>query len=108
MQLLDRYLTAIKFWLPKKERNDIAAELEANLRAEIDDRAASLGRPLSDDEIAALLKQHGPPFLVASRYQSEQRTVAFGHQLIGPVVFPFYWTAMKVALVLLLVPGIIP
>jgi len=108
MQLLDRYLPAIKFWLPKKQRDDIAAELEANLRAEIDDRAATLGRPLSDDEIAALLKQHGSPLLVASHYQEEKHTVTFGRQLIGPVVFPFYWTAIKVSLVLLLIPGIVP
>jgi hypothetical protein len=108
MQLLDRYLTAIKFWLPKKQRDDIVAELEANLRAEIDDHAATLGRPLSDDELAALLKQHGSPLLVASRYQEEKRTVTFGRQLIGPVVFPFYWTAIKVTLVLLLIPGVVP
>lgn len=108
MQLLDRYLTAIKFWLPKKQRDDIAAELEANLRAEIDDRAATLGHAVSDDEIAAILKQHGSPLLVASRYQEEKRTVTFGRQLIGPMVFPFYWTALKVTLVLLLIPGIVP
>ncbi len=52
MQLLDRYLTAVKFWLPKKQREDIAAELAANLQSEIDDRVAELGRPLTDDEIA--------------------------------------------------------
>ncbi len=108
MQLLDRYLTAVKFWLPKKQREDIAAELAANLQSEIDDRVAELGRPLTDDEIAALLKQHGAPILVASRYQQESRTVTFGRQLIGPLLFPFYWTAMKVTLVLLLVPGVIP
>ncbi len=108
MQLLDRYLTAIKFWLPKKQCADIAAELEANLRAEIDDRAAALGRPLTEDEIATILKEHGAPILVASRYQQETRTVTFGRQLIGPLVFPFYWTAIKVTLLLLLIPGIVP
>ena len=108
MQLLDRYLTAVKFWLPQKQREDIAAELAANLQSEIDDRAAELGRPLNDDEVAALLKQHGSPILVASRYQQEHRTVTFGRQLIGPLVFPFYWTALKVTLVLLLIPGVIP
>jgi len=108
MQLLDRYLTAVKFWLPKKQRDDIAAELAANLQSEIDDRSAALGRPLTGDEIAAILKDHGSPILVASRYSDEQRSVTFGRQLIGPIVFPFYWTAMKVTLVLLLVPGIIP
>ena len=108
MQLLDRYLTAVKFWLPKTQRDDIAAELSTNLQAEIDDRAAELGRPLTDDEIAALLKQHGSPILVASRYQQEHRTVSFGRQLIGPVVFPFYWVGLKVTFVLLLVSAIIP
>lgn len=108
MQLLDRYLTAVKFWLPKKQRADITAELASNLQSEIDDRAAALGRPLSDDEVAALLKQHGSPLLVASRYQQEHRTLTFGRQLIGPIVFPFYWTALKVTLVLLLIPGVVP
>jgi hypothetical protein len=108
MQLLDRYLTAVKFWLPKAQRNDIAAELGANLQAEIDDRMAELGRPLADPEVAAILKQHGSPILVASRYQQEKRTVTFGRQVIGPVVFPFYWIALKVTLVLLLITGIIP
>jgi len=108
MQLLDRYLTAVKFWLPQKQREDIAAELAANFQSEIDDRAAELGRPLNDDEVAALLKQQGTPILVASRYQQEHRTVTFGRQLIGPILFPFYWTAIKVTLVLLLIPGIVP
>ncbi len=108
MQLLDRYLTAIKFWLPKKQRDDIAAELAANFQSEIEDRSADLGRPLSDEEIARLLKQHGSPILVASRYQQESRSVTFGRQLIGPIVFPFYWTAIKVTLVLLLIPGVVP
>src|SRR4051812_16315162 len=105
--LLDRYLTAVKFWLPKAQRADIAAELGANLQSEIDDREAALDRPLNEAELAALLKQHGPPILVASRYRGEHRTVNFGRQLIGPVVFPFYWIALKVTLLLLLVPGII-
>lgn len=74
----------------------------------MDDCAAELGRTPTDDEIAALLKKHGSPILAASRYQQEQPNVTFGRQLIGPVVFPFYWTAMKVTLVLLLIPGVIP
>jgi hypothetical protein len=107
MSLLNRYLTAVKFWLPKSQRDDIAAELAANIQSEIDDRAAAEGHPISDDDLAAILKQHGPPLLVASRYQEKDRTVNFGRQLIGPIVFPFYWIAIKVALVLLLVPGVI-
>lgn len=108
MQLLDRYLTAVRFWLPKAQRHDITAELATNLQAEIDDRAAELGRPLTEPETAAILKQHGSPLLVALHYQQESRTVNFGRQFIGPVVFPFYWIAIKVTLVLLLISSIIP
>lgn len=107
MSLLNRYLTAVKFWLPKSQRDDIAAELAANLQSEIDDRAAAQNRPVSDDDVAAILKQHGPPFLVASRFQEKHRTVNFGRQLIGPIVFPFYWIAIKVALILLLIQGVL-
>lgn len=107
MSLLDRYLTAVKFWLPKSKRDDIAAELAANIQSEIDDRAAVEGHPISDEDLAAILKQHGPPLLVASRYQEKHSTVNFGRQLIGPIVFRFYWIAIKVALVLLLIPGVI-
>ena len=108
MQLLERYLAAVKFWLPKNHRDDIVAELEANRRAEIDDRAAALGRPLTEEEIATLLQQHGSPIQVAAQYAQETRTVSFGRQLIGPIMFPFYWTAVKVTLVLLLIPGVVP
>ncbi len=108
MELLARYLTAVKFWLPKAQREDIAAELAVNLQAEIDDRAEAFGRPLTEEELAVLLKAHGSPLVVASRYQHEERTVTFGRQLIGPVVFPFYWLALKVTLVLLLIPAIVP
>jgi hypothetical protein len=107
MSLLDRYLTAVKFWLPKSQRDDIVAELAANLQSEIDDRTEALGRPLTEAELAEFLKQHGAPILVASRYRGEQRTVTFGRQLIGPILFPYYWIALRVSLLLLLVPGFI-
>ncbi len=107
MSLLDRYLTAVKFWLPKSQRDDIAAELAANLQSDIDDRAAAQGGPLTEDDLAALLKEQGPPLLVASRYRESHRTVNFGRQLIGPIVFPFYWIAIKVTLALLVVPGVL-
>lgn len=108
MQLLDRYLTAIKFWLPKAQRQDIVSELGANLQAEIDDRAAELGHPLTDAEIANLLKQHGSPIVAASRYRQENRTVTFGRQLIGSFLFPFYWVTLQVMLVLLLIQALVP
>ena len=31
MELVDRYLQAVKFWLPRKEKDDIIAELSEDI-----------------------------------------------------------------------------
>ncbi len=107
MQLIERYIEAVKFWLPRKQQDDIAAELHANLIAQAEDKEAELGRPLNEEEEVAILKQVGAPPLVAARYREERRTVTIGQQLIGPVVFPFYWVAIKATLSLLVVLGLV-
>jgi hypothetical protein len=33
MQLLERYLQAVKFWLPKEQKEDIIAELSEDIRS---------------------------------------------------------------------------
>jgi hypothetical protein len=90
MELVDRYLKAVKSYLPQPQRDDILNELSENIRSQMEDREAELGRPLSEAEQEAILKQHGHPMLVAGRYRQDHRTVAFGRELIGPVLFPFY------------------
>jgi hypothetical protein len=83
MDLVDRYVHAVRFWLPRSQEADIASELSEDLRAEIADRQAALGRPLNTEEMEALLKDRGRPLLVATRYLPQQF-------LIGPVLFPVY------------------
>lgn len=106
MDMLDRYLGAVRSYLPKSlsraQQNDIIAELEENLRVQMDDREAELGHPLSGDEENAILQRHGHPMLVAGRYQANQGRVAFGRELIGPALFPVYlrtlWIVLAVSL----------
>jgi hypothetical protein len=43
MELLDRYLQAVKFWLPAEQQDDIAAELGEDIRSQIEDRKEQLG-----------------------------------------------------------------
>lgn len=93
--LLARYLDAIRRHLGNGASPDLLAELAANLQAEMDDRAAELGRPLTEDDQAAILRRHGPPLLVAARYQPQR-------SLIGPEVFPFYLYALRRLLPLVL------
>ena len=91
MDLLERYLQAVSFFLPRRQQDDIVRELSENLLSQMEDRAEELGRPLNEDEQADILRRHGHPMLVAGRYRSHQ-------QLIGPVFFPIYIFALKAGL----------
>jgi hypothetical protein len=88
MDLVERYLQAVRFWLPKAQREDIAAELSEDIRSQIEDRESSLGRKLNESEVAEILKQHGSPMLVANRFRPPQ-------YLIGPTLFPIYIFVLK-------------
>lgn len=83
MELLDQYLEAVGRHLRGKRRDDIVAELRANLEAQLDDREAELGRPLTQPEVEQWLKQLGAPMMMAARYQPHE-------YLIGPGLYPIY------------------
>jgi hypothetical protein len=100
MDLLERYLQAVRFFLPRTQQDDIIRELSENLISEIDDRQQEVGRPLNESELADILRRHGHPMLVAGRYRSRQ-------QLIGPVFFPIYLFALKVGLGVALVVAVV-
>jgi hypothetical protein len=91
MDLLERYLQAVRTYLPKGQQDDIIKELSENLRSQIEDKEAEAGRPLNEDELAAILKRHGHPLIVATRYRQVRH-------LIGPTLFPFYLLVMKIIL----------
>ncbi len=99
-ELLDRYLQAVRFWLPKAQQQDIIAELSEDLRSQIEEKETELGRSLNESEIEAILKQRGRPALVANRYLPQQ-------SLIGPVLFPIYVFVMKVVALCYLVPWVL-
>jgi len=107
MDLLERYVHAVRTYLPKSlpeaQQDDIVNELSENIRAQMDDREAELGRPLSAAEQEEILHQHGHPMVVAGRYQTNQEArVVFGRELIGKTLFPLYlrvlWIVMAISL----------
>jgi hypothetical protein len=100
MDLIDRYLQAVKFWLPKNQKQDIIAELSEDLRSQVEDREAELGRQLNESEVADLLKQRGRPVLVANQFRPQQ-------YLIGPVLFPIYMFVLEVVAAFYVVPWIL-
>ena len=100
MELLDRYLHAVKFWLPRQQQDDIIAEISEDLRSQIEEREGQLGRKLDDNEVAALLRKRGRPLLVANGYLPQ-------HTLIGPVLFPIYVLVLKIAALCFLIPRLL-
>jgi hypothetical protein len=89
-ELLDRYIHSVKTLLPPDRMDDIAAEVRSNLESLTEDRTMQLGRKLSLEEMSAVLKQHGHPVVVASRYRDQP-----GRGLISPELFPFYWFTLR-------------
>jgi hypothetical protein len=100
MDLVSRYLQAVKFWLPKQQKDDIIAELSADIQSQIEDRESALDRPLTQSEIEDILKQRGRPCLVASRFRPQE-------SLIGPILYPIYLFCLKCALLGYLVPWLV-
>jgi hypothetical protein len=100
MELLERYLQAVRFWLPKEQKQDIIAELSEDIRSQVEERETELGRKLNEAEIEAILKERGRPVLVANRYQPQQ-------YLIGPVLFPIYRFVLKIVALCYLLPSVL-
>jgi hypothetical protein len=97
MDLIDRYLAAVGRHLPRPQQDDIVSELADSLRSEVEDRQAELGRPLTEDEQAELLKRRGHPWLAASRYLPQQ-------YLIGPGLYPYYRKALTMVVFWVVLP----
>lgn len=97
MDLLDRYLHAVRFWLPRRQQDDILAELSEDLLSQIGDEESRLGRRLNENELVEILKRRGDPMLVASRFQPQPH-------LIGPPWFHVYLFVLKLVLLWVLLP----
>jgi hypothetical protein len=91
MELLDRYLEAVRKHLPWQRQDDIIAELRANLEAQLEEKEDELGRPFTKSEIEDWLKSLGNPMRMAAPYQPQQ-------YLIGPALFPIFRNVLKIAL----------
>jgi len=91
MDLVERYLQAVSHWLPTRQAHDIIAELSEDIHSQVEEREASLGRPMTDAEVEAMLLERGRPMLVASRYLPQE-------YLIGPELYPVYRFVLKIVL----------
>jgi len=98
LELVDRYLQAVRFWLAKSEhQEDVLAELGEDLRSQIEAKESELNRAATEAEVAEILKRCGAPILVAGRLAPKR-------YLIGPALYPIYTFVMKMVLLWILVP----
>jgi hypothetical protein len=88
MNLLERYVGAVKRYLPKKMREDIGEELYSLLEEKADAAAEAKGKALEQADYVALLREFGHPLAVASQYQKHR-------VLISEPLFPLYKQAVK-------------
>jgi hypothetical protein len=96
MELIDRYLQAVRFWLPRSQ-HDLALELAEDLHSQVEAKEADLGRPLEEGEVSAILKECGNPIVVAGRLRPQD-------YLIGPMLFPAYRFILKMTLLWMMLP----
>jgi hypothetical protein len=97
VELLDRYLQAVREYMLRSHRDDFVKELGDNILSQMEDKASELGRPLNESEQAEILKRFGHPLVVAAPYRKLPM-----QQLVGPRLFPLYWFALQAMVVMLL------
>ncbi len=95
MDMIDRYLNAVAAQLPQDERADIVAELRDLILSRFEAREGELGRPLTEDEQEAILREIGHPLVVAARYRKGPDS------LVGPELFPYWLFGVKAGLMVL-------
>ena len=100
MELVDRYLQAVRFWLPREQQEDVARELSDDILSQIEEEERARGRLLTPDEVEAVLTRRVRPFVVANSYLPQR-------QLIGPLLFPMYTFVLKLIGVVYVIPWIV-
>lgn len=100
MNLLSRYVEAVKRYLPLGSREDTGRELSSLLQENLDALAEKKGAPLDDDEVAAFLRDYGHPYKVARGYSAHRN-------LVSEKAYPLYRRALAALLSLLLVIDVV-
>ena len=64
MTLVERYVRAVRDFLPSGQKDDITNELSDSIQSRFEDEASARGRPLTEEEQVAILRSLGHPMAV--------------------------------------------
>lgn len=104
MNLIERYLHAVKRELPPSTREETVRELRGLLHDHLEEQSHQRGRTLNDGDVAAFLQNYGHPTQVAAGYWTRRTLVDESvyplYKQVLPLVLAVY-LAVQVLLVLL-------
>lgn len=89
MELIERYLHQVGKYLPRKNREDILAEIKSHLEDTLDERTG--GSP-TDEDVVALLQETGSPQKMAASYAPQ------GQYVVGPALYPLWRMVTGIAI----------
>jgi hypothetical protein len=93
MNLIDKYITEVGKYLPRKNRADIEAEIRSTLEDMLEERKQALGA-VDDAVFVELLKEYGAPRKVAESYIGPR-------YLIGPRMYPIFEMVTRIVVAVL-------
>jgi hypothetical protein len=99
-EVIECYVTDVAVLLPRKQRNDVAFELRALLREELQAKADAAGRPADAAMAIEFLRAFGSPADVAARYRPTLT-------VIDPADGPTFWRWTVIGLAIIWVLGLI-
>lgn len=88
MDWVDRYVEAVKRYLPRKQREDIGAELHSTIEEKLIEKKRAERREPTENEVLQLLKEQGHPLRVASAYREHRA-------MISEPLIPIYKLVLK-------------
>ena len=95
MDLIDRYVHEVSVSLPRKLRQDVAAELRSTLEETLEARQESNPKEAAEDAAVAILQDFGPPSELAASYRPDAR------YLVGPTLYPAFRSTVRICLLVL-------
>ncbi|HCT62653.1 MAG TPA: hypothetical protein DIC19_00975 [Erysipelotrichaceae bacterium] len=89
--LLKDYVYTITHYLPQKQKDDVARDIEATLYELLLEQFGE--KDYTDQEIEIVIRAFGQPRMVAERYLNQKPS------LIAPELLETYWFVVKIALI---------
>jgi len=95
MKWLERYVEAVKSYLPKNIREDVGEEIKSVLQDKLEAEQDARGTKMSENDLKNWISTFEHPMLLAAGYQERR-------ELVAAEVFPFYVQVLRIALVIIL------